>query len=103
MLLFYSFFHFFLFYHLKQVFRDFRETIRLSRIKRFLLKLRGMGTSQDILKRKQKIEKTKKHFFYLPFYFTLPKYDEKWIVYLFYFSVGPYMILAILGVTEWEP
>ena len=62
-----------------------------------------MCTSQDIFKRKQKIEIKKKHFFYLPFYFTWPKYNEKWVVHLFYFPVGPYVILAILGVMEWDP
>ena len=94
---------FFCFLHLNQVFWDFRGTIRLSPIKRFILKLRGVCTSQDIFKRKQKIEIKKKHFFYLPFYFTWPKYNEKWVVHLFYFPVGPYVILAILGVMEWDP
>ena len=54
---------FFCFLHLNQVFWDFRGTIRPSPIKRFILKLRGVCTSQDIFKRKQKIEIKKKTLF----------------------------------------
>ena len=101
--LFCFFLTFFCLCRLDHVFRDFRGSIRLRPIKHFLLKLRGASTSHGIFKRKQKIEKRKNHFFYLPFYFTWPKYNEVWVVYLVYFSVGLYVNLTILGVLEWDP